>query len=80
MEFYIASSEENHVNIRVLDGGRIHSHMKKTYIGKSEENHENLRAFQGGCVHWHMKKLILANLWKITRISGPYREAVFIGI
>jgi hypothetical protein len=38
-------SEENPENLRALERGCVHWHMKKAYIGIiSEENHENLRA------------------------------------
>jgi 3-mercaptopyruvate sulfurtransferase SseA len=68
---YIGNSEENHENLRALDGGCVRWQMKKVYIGNSEANHEHIRALEGGCVHWHMKKVSLENLRKITRISGP---------
>jgi 3-mercaptopyruvate sulfurtransferase SseA len=56
-----ALSEENHENIRALEGGRVHWHIKKAYIGNSEENHENVRALEGGYVHWHVKKAYTGN-------------------
>jgi hypothetical protein len=63
-------SEENYENLRALDGGCVHWHMKKAYIGNSEENHENTRALDGNRVHWRMN--ILATLRKITRPSRLY--------
>jgi hypothetical protein len=46
----------------------------------SEENHENLRALVGGCVHWHMKKAFIGNSEENQENSGPWMEAVFIGV
>jgi hypothetical protein len=53
-------SEENHENIRALEGGRVHWYMKKAYTGNSEESEENIRALEGGCFHWYVKK---AYIW-----------------
>jgi hypothetical protein len=54
-------SEENYENLRALEGGCVHWHLKKIYIANSEENHENLRALEEGCVHWRLKKVYIAN-------------------
>jgi hypothetical protein len=54
-------SEENQENVRALEGGRVHWHMKKAYIGNSEENPENAMALEGDRVHWHMKKAHIGN-------------------
>jgi hypothetical protein len=53
---------ENHENIRALDGGCVHLHVKKTYIGNTfEENHGNIRALEGDHVHWDMKNAYIGN-------------------
>jgi hypothetical protein len=58
----VIHSEENHENIRALEGGCIHWHMKEVYtVNLSEENHENIRALEGGCVHWHMKEACIGD-------------------
>jgi hypothetical protein len=54
----IILSEENHENLRFLEGGCVHWHVKKAL---SEENHKNLRALEGGCLHWRMKKADIGN-------------------
>jgi hypothetical protein len=50
-------SEENHENLRALEKGCLHWHLKKAYIDNlSVENHENLRALEEGCVYWNVMK------------------------
>jgi hypothetical protein len=45
-------SEENHENIKALEGSCVHWHVKKIILVIfSDENHENLRALEGDCVH-----------------------------
>jgi hypothetical protein len=56
-----AFSEENQENIRALEGGCVHWHVKKAIVGNSEKNHENLNVLEGGRVHWHMKKAYIGN-------------------
>jgi nitrite reductase/ring-hydroxylating ferredoxin subunit len=60
----IILSEENQGNIRVLEAGCVHWHIKKAYIIIiSEENHGNIRALEAVCVHWHMKKVYIGNFF-----------------
>jgi hypothetical protein len=55
-------SEENHENIRALEGGCVHWHVKKLILViRPEENHENIRAVEGGCVYWLVKKAYIGN-------------------
>jgi hypothetical protein len=76
-------SEKNRENIRALERGCIHWHMKKAHInnsvwGKSRES-QGLRkrlcslAYEES-TYWQF------SLRKITKISGPLKEAVFTGI
>jgi hypothetical protein len=54
--------EENHENIRSLNGSYLHWHLKKAHIDNlSEENHENLSYLEGGCLLWHLKKAYIDN-------------------
>jgi hypothetical protein len=55
-------SEENHENLRSLEGGHVHWHMKKALLViLPDENHEILRALERGCLHWHFEKAHIDN-------------------
>jgi hypothetical protein len=70
-EAYIGNlSEQNHENIRAIEGDCVHWHVKIPYIdkhfwGKSPES----SALEGGRVHWNVKKSYIDNYF-----SGKSRE------
>jgi hypothetical protein len=76
-------SEENHENLRALDGGCVHWHMKKAYCGNFFWGKSRESQGLGGrlcSLAYEESSYWQFFLRKITRISGPKLEDVFTGI
>jgi hypothetical protein len=76
-------SEENDENPRALEGGCVHWHLKKFHISNSIWGKSRESQVLGGrlcSLAFEESSYCYFYLRKITRISGPWMEAVFTGI